>query len=366
MRKIFIYVLCIFCSGLTAQVYRGTIDKYPVVFEIMTEDYYDFNAQYFYTRVKKDIRLKRKDKNSLMFSDVDGEETFSLKKSGKSLNGTWTSGEKKLSVNLSEVDPGTLKAAKYNVDLDHSRTSDTYNFLKAENIQLIKSKEETWEQSTIIEWMKEPISQTEFPRIKSSPKIKNISALNELLAEEHFEEIVSYFSCQSTSPTGEGEYLFGCSIMFISDQFISIHNLASYYCGGAHPDFGAWGLTIDHQNIKKMHLSDLYWFGDKKKFNPNTSWNQDDNMDQFGEIWNELAKKHYPEEMQTKTGDNECNYNDPTVWSRYTWFLTPGGLLVGSYFARVMRSCDTDSGWPIIPYKDLEKYRVHKEKYKLE
>jgi hypothetical protein len=70
--------------------------------------------------------------------------------------------------------------------------------------------------------------------------------------------------------------------------------------------------------------------------------------------------------MKTKTGDGECNYNDPEVWSRYTWFLTPKGLLVGSYFPRVMRSCDTDSGWPIISYKDLANYRVNKEKYKLE
>jgi hypothetical protein len=365
MKKLFFYLACTFCSVVAAQVYRGTIDKYPIVFEIINDEYSDFDARYFYTKVRKDIFLKRKNKNTFIFSDQQGKETFTLEGNSQSLSGTWASGDKKLAVQLTKVDPATLKNSYQSKELETMKTEETYSFLKTENITLTKVKEEAWDKWTIIEWMKEPVSGMEFPRIKSSQKIKNIDALNKLLTEKHMEQIASYFSCISGSRTVPGEYSFSCSVAFISDQLISVRNNASYYCGGAHPDFSSWGLTIDHVNMKELHLSDLYWFDDKKKYNSNTSKNQDDNMSQFGQIWNELVKKHFPEEMKPKAGD-DCSYNDPEIWSSYSWLLTPEGLLIGSYFARVMRACDTFDNWPVISYKDLDNYRVNKEKYKLE
>lgn len=350
MRYIYLLLLSV-PAFVQAQVYKGTIDKYPIVFEVIAEPHFDFNARYYYTKVKENIFLQSDEKEKMVFHSVSKEmkaETFRLKKEGKTLKGTWTKDGKKLAINLALVDTAKVTSNYKTKALSQLKKEELYSYLKLEQIRFNKDREETFD-GTLLEWYTEPLSKISCFRIKSSDKIKNIEGVNRFLRERHIEEIISGISCGSDAVLGGG-YEMTCKPVFISAQLLSVYFQSGYYCGGVHPDFDSWGVTVDCQSLKKLELKDLYHFGED-----------------FKTSWRDIVKAHFPNDMGSEEEEEgNCNYNDTDVWGEYDWCLTKTGLHVGAYFARSMRSCDTGLDWPIIPYKNLVKYRVHKEKYKLE
>lgn len=370
LSKYLTWLPVLFCLQANAQVYKGTIGKYPIVFEIMQDEYHDYQARYYYTSSKAEIYLQAGKTKTDFFVEagqvVSKKETFTLVASekGKKLKGKWSNTPNKtLPVELTQVDPATVKLNKPYSSMVNLKKNQLFECMRINNLVFKKIKEENWYENTVLEWYDEPLSKISFFRIKSTDKAVDLDKLNKRLEEIHVDKVVAFVDCEGNGPRG-GEYGFSGSLSYLSAQLISIYYTEGYYCGGAHPDGGGGGITIDLKTNKELALSHLYWFSDKSRYVENISDNQDENMNDFNETWAEVVKKHYPDKM-TPAGMDDCDYSDPYNWSKYTWYLTQDGLFVGAYFPRVIRTCDLYEEWPVIPYKDLEKYRVNQKQYTL-
>jgi hypothetical protein len=362
MRFFYSMFVLLLVIPLRAQVYKGTIDKYPVVFEIMQDDYFGYQARYYYTKVKSDIFLSGKGQGPVFTTNEEDpakRETFNLKKEGKNLKGSWQKNGKKLSVSLTLADPAKA-SCNYNTQaLRDLKKEDLYGYLKLDNINFKAGKQEQWD-NTVFEWFTEPVTGISCFRIKSSNLFEDLKLINGFLLEFHLDQVAAYVSCIDGAPNG-GEYSFDCKPVYLSKQLLSIYCTSGYYCGGAHPDAGGWGVTIDCSIVQPLNLSDLYWFDDRKNYVEGVTGNQDDNMSAFDETWNGIVKTHFPDNIGNEGDD--CYYGDPSIWSKSTWCLKKDGLYIGTFFPRAIRACEGDDSWPVIPYSDLEKYRVNQAKY---
>lgn len=364
MRFLFSMLVLLVVLPAQAQVYKGTIDKYNVVFEIMQDDYFGYQARYYYTRVKSDIFLSKKDQ-AFVFQTNEEEpakrETFTLKKEGRNLKGSWQKNGKKLAVNLAPADPAKATCNYNTTALQELKKEDLYGYLKLSQINFTPGREEQWN-STALQWFTEPLTKISCFRIKSSGIVHDLEKVNRFLLELQLEQIAATLSCLDGAPNG-GEYSFDCKPVYLSEQLLSVYCTSGYYCGGAHPDNGGWGITIDCSTARPLNLSDLYWFDDRKNYREGISGNQDDQMESFNETWIEIVKAHFPDDMGNE--EDDCYYGDPSLWTKSIWCLKNDGLYIGTFFPRANRACETDESWPVIPYQDLEKYRVNKTRYTL-
>ncbi len=362
MKKI-IYLVVLAHSFADAQVYKGTIGKYPITFEYMQDTYHWYKARYFYNKVKQDIFLYAEEKDSLTLETNGNEkelnEVFKIKfvSGSKKITGTWKMKDKSLPINLSLVDTSKITSTFIdNKRVQELKQENVYAFLKLVNLVLTKTKTAVWDENTTLDWYKDDLTKTEVFRINKSKFISNTGRINRELEEIQVNEIVAFHTCMAGAPGG-GDYSFSCSLQYLSKELLSMRCMAGYYCGGAHPDFGGWGITYDLSTMKVLELKDLY------ELNNDTG--------SFTENWYNLLHEEYPdtyptvEEIQkiNDEGINDCVYT-PDVWSEYSWFLTKNGLFCSAYFPRVMRPCDLYEGDPAIPFKKLEKFRASGNNFK--
>lgn len=360
MRKVILVGILLAAFNSKAQVYRGTIDKYPIVFELAQDQYSNWQARYYYLSTKIDIPLYRDEEDTTMLctqaDDNNIREKFALEENGKRLVGKWMHKGKTLKVDLSQE--FTVKDA---YSFERFKNMNAYSRIKFENSKLEKTKEEKYDESTILTWYTEPVTKVMGFRIKSSTKIMDIEKVNAFLRNKHLTEVCNAVECVDGAPYG-GEYSVEYRISYLDKQLMSVVWSCGYYCGGAHPDGGESAFTIDLTTLKELNLRDLYWLSTdayKKVGN-------DYDMPGYNEIWQALLNKQYPGEYPTYEGEeipgDGCVYT-ADVWSNATWYLTPTGLYLGSFFPRVARCCDTGGGDPFVSYKLLEKYRVKTNKY---
>lgn len=347
--KIFFFV-CVFLAPFVsiAQIYRGTIDKYPIIFEVSQERYNEYAARYYYLSTKQNIMLYRDVDDTTRLSTYPDQtqvrEIFVLEANGKKLTGKWMHKGK------------TLK-----VDLTKDETIKAFSDPKFTGTKIKKIKDEKYDASTVLTWYKEPVTGIEGFQIKSSTKIKQLEKVNKLLREHHLGQAKSAVDCIDGSPRG-GEYSVSMRLSYLDNNLMSVAWFTSYYCGGAHPDGGENAFTIDLTTLKELHLRDLYWLSNE----PYKQVKDDYDMPNYGEVWQELLNKQYPDQYPMEQPENEegCTYS-PGVWAIAGWYLTPSGLYISSFFPRVAKNCDTYNGEPFVSYKLLEKYRVKTNKYVL-
>lgn len=337
-------------SGVQAQIYRGTIDRFPVIFQVSEDEYNDYAARYYYLSSKINIMLYWMNDDSTVLetrAGKDGQkEEFRLRQTGNKLTGTWRYRNKTLNVNLV-----------------YDTTLSSYSDPKFEGMKMQKLGDENYDASTVLTWYKEPITGIECFRVKSSTKIRDIKKMNAFLKRQHMDAVQESIRCVDGSPHG-GEYNASCRISFLSNELMSLVWSEGYYCGGAHPDGGEKAVTVDVNTLRQINLRDLYWISTEGY----QQIDDDYNMPGFNSTWQALLNKQYPGEYPRHTSVDEngsgCIYN-ADAWSNSTWYLTPAGLYMSSFFPRVARCCDTSNGDPYVSYKLLEKYRVKTNMYVL-
>ena len=64
----------------------------------------------------------------------------------------------------------------------------------------------------------------------------------------------------------------------------------------------------------------------------------------------------YPAQMAAPKSADDCNYRDPDVWNFPAWYVTPKGIHLAAYFARVQRVCD-DPDWAVLPWSLVDAHR---------
>ncbi len=54
--------------------------------------------------------------------------------------------------------------------------------------------------------------------------------------------------------------------------------------------------------------------------------------------------------------DDECAYDDPSVWQFPSFYLTPKGIFFGPSYARAARVCEANDEWSVLPYARIVKH----------
>ena len=372
------YIVSVFIFLLTSYIsiaqehpilLDGEIDKYSIVMEIDTYDSV-CNIKYFYLNQYKDILLEGTidDKGQIKVITEDrgdanvNKEKFDLKKTSTGYTGTWVSGNKLLPVNLKETSPEKYKNQYEHLkDVKVLKQEDPYNYIKTSNLIFILDSSSI-NGNIQVSWYREKYSGIIMPRIKNGYTTTAIQKINNSLLEVHLQESKNYLECSSGA---FGEYLLSADYIFSNKNLLSININVSWYCGGAHPDFGSEGLNFNTQTGELMKFDELFWFTNTKPPEEYSAlWS--DYRDTLASKVVEVFKKLYPEQMKPpdENSEGECDYSDEYVWHFPNWYFTDKGLYLGAVFGRVARSCDSPE-WSVIPYRLLKNYLSPQLKLKL-
>ena len=339
----------------------GKIDKYPVVMEINIYDS-TCDIRYFYLTQKKDIRLAgtiNSDGRIKAESDDRGDNTIlkeqlDLKKTASGYAGAWINGKKRLAVLLKRTSADKYRNQyEYLPGIKELKKEYPYDYIKTANFVFTKdstSKDGVAE----IEWYKEKYSGISMPRIKSGYASSALQKINTVLLEQHLMESKNFLECSSGA---FGEYELSVDYILGHNNVFSMVIIVSYYCGGAHPDFGSNGLNFDGSTGKLLKLDEVFWFGKTKPPVEGSDEWYNYRSKTFAPKIVELLKSVYPDQMKLlkETDEEQCDYTDSEVWDFPNWYFTEKGLYFGAIFARAARVCDSPE-WSVIPYKFLTPY----------
>lgn len=343
------------------QVWEGTLGKAPIIVKFDPPgDGGDLSGQYFYRKHRHGIDLvgARAADGSLALEEqiyVEGDGNrlrWELKPGDDVVVGEWIGKGRRLPIRLRKVSTSTLPATD-DPALAELRASKPYLFLQLQGLTLKAGRLETTG-GYRLQWWREPTSDIELFRVISGYPEAQLRAINLTLARKHWEQVQSYLDC-TASPLSDHQST--TTLRYIGRDALSVSLFASYYCGGAHPDFGDGPLNLDPRTGRELALEDVLWLG---KGTPpaygegsNQVW-YDYRNDVFAPWVTEQMGRLYPEEFSGET-DESCSYGMEDVWDFPTWYITAKGVYLGAIFPRVGRVCDNPA-WSILPWAVVNKH----------
>ena len=359
-----LYCIC-FCLVMNAQdsqLLKGNLGTHPIVMYIT----YDLDSaiyiRYFYEHQRRDIELNGTINNKglitvVCYNNVDerfdsSSEKFELSKVKDGYSGIWISNKRILPVQLQPLIANGIKNPYAGHPGMKPIRSNPLDYVRTAALGFIKDST-TRKRNFFLDWYHEKYSGISLFRLRKKTMDARINKINRELEAMHVIESNAALSC--TSPIVESQYDLQIDHLFMNNDLLSINLVSSFYCGGAHPDFGSTGYNFDLHTGTLLELEDILWFGKRARPAANTiAWfNYRDSV--FAPKLIAVLKKLYPGKMKTTISEDECDYSNPEVWSIPNWYFTPKGLYLGAYFARYARSCD-EPEWSVIPYKILKKY----------
>lgn len=338
-------------------VLQGRVGKYPIVMELSgTAD--EITGRYFYDKYRQDIPLRGRlvgDTYHLSSAAYDGDErpadVFELVRAGDFINGEFISPKgKELVVELKLVTAVSVKSPE--VVPKFVRELGIYEKLQLSGLILVQGKKEVVGGGVKIRWFSETRSGLSMFHVVSGYPRPMMESINSIIDRKFYSGLSGYFGC--SDGLGRSGVESAVWSYYLSAEFVSYAVTSGWYCmGAAHPDFGIQGTTISARTGKELTLEDMYWVGRGSKPAPDSNAWMDYRVKVFSPSVVELFNRLYPDYMKNSDVDG-CDYSDSGVWSFSSPYLTPQGLHLGAYFARVQRACDNPE-WSVIPYSILKK-----------
>ncbi|WP_282386023.1 MULTISPECIES: hypothetical protein [unclassified Pseudomonas] len=357
------------------RVFTGTLGKMPIVVELNITQQDEVTGRYFYEKYHRDLPLSGALQNSTLtltegnnrYGDDKPLSTLELEETGSGWQGEWKSPQgKKLPVKLIEarLTAPTSSTLPFIAALPYS---EPYEYLRLQGLKLKPAKKENF-MGYDLQWWTEPETKISLFSVESGLSKDDQQRVNQQLLGRLWNEVISYHGCQLQG--GENvEFMQQVQPKMISPAVVSLNISTSYYCGGAHPDFGDSPLNIDVKTGHPLSLEDVLWVGEGK---PLLHAERDSLGDEPLSKYESNARYQYvskelvpwvikqftalyPNEMKTPTGDDDCNFQDESIWGTSPWYFTEKGLYLGAYFARVQRSCDRPD-WSILPYSLVKQH----------
>lgn len=127
----------------------------------------------------------------------------------------------------------------------------------------------------------------------------------------------------------------------MDNNLIGFEVFSSWFCGGAHPDFGGVGYLLNLNTGKSYDLDDIY------KIDSETIYN----------LINE--REHFE---KPASDDDYCDYTDLEYWDSPRWTISKEGFYFTPYFYRAARSCEEAF---LVPFSKLRPYKKHSFPYNL-
>lgn len=357
------------------RVFTGTLGKMPIVVELNITQQDEVTGRYFYEKYHRDLPLSGALQNSTLtltegnnrYGDEKPLSTLELEETGSGWQGEWKSPQgKKLPVKLIEarLTAPTSSTLPFIAALPYS---EPYEYLRLQGLKLKPAKKENF-MGYDLQWWTEPETKISLFSVESGLSKDDQQRVNQQLLGRLWNEVISYHGCQLQG--GENvEFMQQVQPKMISPVVVSLNISTSYYCGGAHPDFGDSPLNIDVKTGHPLSLEDVLWVGEGKPLLHaerdslgDEPLSKDESNARYQYVSKELVPwvikqftALYPTEMKTPTGDDDCNFQDESIWGTSPWYFTEKGLYLGAYFARVQRSCDRPD-WSILPYSLVKQH----------
>ncbi|SIR36745.1 hypothetical protein SAMN05216509_1826 [Pseudomonas sp. B10] len=357
------------------RVFTGTLGKMPIVVELDITQQDEVTGRYFYEKYHRDLPLSGALQNSTLtltegnnrYGDDKPLSTLELEETGSGWQGEWKSPQgKKLPVKLIEarLTAPTSSTLPFIAALPYS---EPYEYLRLQGLKLKPAKKENF-MGYDLQWWTEPETKISLFSVESGLSKDDQQRVNQQLLGRLWNEVISYHGCQLQG--GENvEFMQQVQPKMISPAVVSLNISTSYYCGGAHPDFGDSPLNIDVKTGHPLSLEDVLWVGEGKPLLHaerdslgDEPLSKDESNARYQYVSKELVPwvikqftALYPTEMKTPTGDDDCNFQDESIWGTSPWYFTEKGLYLGAYFARVQRSCDRPD-WSILPYSLVKQH----------
>jgi len=357
------------------RVFTGTLGKMPIVVELNITQQDEVTGRYFYEKYHRDLPLNGALQNGTLtltegnnrYGDDKPLSTLELEETGSGWQGEWRSPQgKKLPVKLTEarLTAPTSSTLPFIAALPYS---EPYEYLRLQGLKLKPAKKENF-MGYDLQWWTEPETKISLFSVESGLSKDDQQRVNQQLLGRLWNEVISYHGCQLQG--GENvEFMQQAQPKMISPAVVSLNISTSYYCGGAHPDFGDSPLNIDVKTGHPLSLEDVLWVGEGKPLLHaerdslgDEPLSKDESNARYQYVSKELVPwvikqftALYPTEMKTPTGDDDCNFQDESIWGTSPWYFTEKGLYLGAYFARVQRSCDRPD-WSILPYSLVKQH----------
>jgi hypothetical protein len=357
------------------RVFTGTLGKMPIVVELNTTQQDEVTGRYFYEKYHRDLELSGSLQDSTLnlvegnnrYGDDKPLPTLKLEETANGWRGEWQSPQgKKLPVKLAEakLPAPTSATLPFIAALPNG---EPYEYLRLQGLKLKPVKKENF-MGYDLQWWTEPETKISLFSVESGLSKDDQQRVNQQLLGRLWNEVISYHSCQLRG--GENvEFMQQAEPKMISPAVVSLNISTSYYCGGAHPDFGDSPLNIDVKTGHPLSLEDVLWVGEGK---PLLHAERDSLGDKpLSEAESDARYRYvskelvpwvikqftalYPTEMKKPAQDDDCDFTDESIWGTSPWYFTDKGLYLGAYFARVQRSCDRPD-WSILPYSLVKQH----------
>ena len=357
------------------RVFTGTLGKMPIVLELNTTQQDEVTGRYFYEKYHRDLELSGSLQDSTLnlvegnnrYGDDKPLPTLKLEETANGWQGEWQSPQgKKLPVKLAaaKLPAPTSATLPFVAALPND---EPYEYLRLQGLKLKPAKKENF-MGYDLQWWTEPETKISLFSVESGLSKDDQQRVNQQLLGRLWNEVISYHSCQLRG--GENvEFMQQAEPKMISPAVVSLNISTSYYCGGAHPDFGDSPLNIDVKTGHPLSLEDVLWVGEGK---PLLHAERDSLGDKpLSEAESDARYRYvskelvpcviqqftalYPTEMKKPAQDDDCDFTDESIWGTTPWYFTDRGLYLGAYFARVQRSCDRPD-WSILPYSVVKQH----------
>jgi hypothetical protein len=357
------------------RVFTGTLGKMPIVVELNTTQQDEVTGRYFYEKYHRDLELSGSLQDRTLnlvegnnrYGDDKPLPTLKLEETANGWRGEWQSPQgKKLPVKLAEakLPAPTSATLPFIAALPNG---EPYEYLRLQGLKLKPVKKENF-MGYDLQWWTEPETKISLFSVESGLSKDDQQRVNQQLLGRLWNEVISYHSCQLQG--GENvEFMQQAEPKMISPAVVSLNISTSYYCGGAHPDFGDSPLNIDVKTGHPLSLEDVLWVGEGK---PLLHAERDSLGDKpLSEAESDARYRYvskelvpwvikqftalYPTDMKKPAQDDDCDFTDESIWGTSPWYFTDKGLYLGAYFARVQRSCDRPD-WSILPYSLVKQH----------
>ncbi len=357
-----------------ATVYTGTIGKQSVVFELGGGAHEYSGFRYFYTRHHRDLELdgKLEADHVALREGSDGGDSRPLITLDRQTDGGWRgswqgANGKSLSIVLHPAKPAppAVDAVSY---LKQLYANDTYEYLRLTSLKPQPGKQEQFMGYTLQWWSVSDAGITFFEVMDGYPDAER-RRINRVLMNRLWQETSAYYACVNI-PANGGDFEQTVTPRLLTPHLVSVSVFTSYYCGGAHPDFGDAPINLDARTAKSLTLEDILWVGEGKpphyveaSYAPGTAADST-TFDAYSRYrdsefpswlirqWNDL----YPNEMQAPQSDDDCDYDVPGAWQFVSWYMTPTGIFVIPSLDGAVRSCRLNDDWSVLPWSIVRKH----------
>lgn len=351
-------------KATTTYFLEGTIGKSPICmrFEDFTESYPNeepriTDIRYFYLSSLKDIVLegiRMNDQFTFYFNQNDGkfDEKFVLTKDTKGVfKGNWfhKSG-KKLPVTLEPINAATVKNPFDHIPfIDAYKNSDPFEYVRSSKLTFRTDSITSFKGRTF-RWVSETHGKCPGFFLDSSFSAATHQLINPKLMAINLENAMGQLTCATQWDYSDGGGIeISFSLNYLDHNLISFSIWKSWFCGGAHPDFGYDSYLLDLNTGKEYALEELIAF-DK------SAVVYDEKADNFTDYVAYQRDFFAPRILQMlieqgsvytdyKSEEDPCMelYNDPESWIFANWEFTESGFRFTCSVARAARACETES-----------------------